>query len=255
MLATSSFGIGERLVLVHGFTQTKETWADLVAELKDDYQLLTVDAPNHGGSADIDLDLEHGARAIVDVGGSATYLGYSLGARLCLDAALAFPEAVRRLVLVSGTAGIEDAAQRSARLESDENLARQIERFGVEKFVDSWLAQPLFDGLNQDNNQRSIRLTNSARGLASSLRLCGAGNQRPSWSRLGELTIPVLVVAGVKDEKFARIAERIVGQIGNNASLCLIEGSGHTPHLEQPERFATTVREFLASTREQYSQT
>ncbi|MFM7819273.1 MAG: alpha/beta fold hydrolase, partial [Actinomycetota bacterium] len=51
MLATSSFGIGERLVLVHGFTQTKETWADLVAELKDDYQLLTVDAPNHGGSA------------------------------------------------------------------------------------------------------------------------------------------------------------------------------------------------------------
>ncbi|MFM9122256.1 MAG: alpha/beta fold hydrolase, partial [Actinomycetota bacterium] len=69
MLATSSFGIGERLVLVHGFTQTRETWGDLVAELKDDYQLLTVDAPNHGGSADIDLDLEHGARAIVDVGG------------------------------------------------------------------------------------------------------------------------------------------------------------------------------------------
>jgi len=255
MLAHSSFGNGERVVLVHGFTQTKETWADLVAELQDDYQLLTIDAPNHGDSDTVDLDLDRGARAIVDVGGSATYLGYSLGARLCLGAALAYPELVKRLVLVSGTAGIEDAAQRSARLRSDENMAQQIERIGVESFVDIWLDQPLFDGLSEGNNQRSIRLKNSARGLASSLRLCGAGSQIPSWSRLGELKMPALIVAGVRDKKFAAIAKRMSVQIGDNASLHLIEDSGHTPHLEQPETFAATVREFLDSTREQYSQT
>src|ERR1019366_8418989 len=47
---------------------------------------------------------------------------------------------------------------------------------------------------------RADRLTNTAGGLAASLRLAGTGTMEPLWDRLAGLTMPVLVVAGELDE-------------------------------------------------------
>ena len=247
MLTHHTSGSGERLVFIHGFTQTRHTWQDVAKNLSSQFEVVLVDAPNHGDSSDISLNLETGANAIVEVGQSATYVGYSMGARLCLTAALAHPQQVKRLVLISGTAGIENKDERLARVVSDEELAIQIEQNGVANFIDLWLALPIFSGLTTLNNQREIRLCNTATALASSLRLCGAGKQQPTWSRLKELTMPVLIVAGENDKKFVELALRLTTVIGDNAKLQIIEKSGHTPHLEQPQRFLDVVYEFLAN--------
>ncbi len=231
MLTHHTSGSGERLVFIHGFTQTRHTWQDVAKNLSSQFEVVLVDAPNHGDSSDISLNLETGANAIVEVGQSATYVGYSMGARLCLTAALAHPQQVKRLVLISGTAGIEDKDERLARMVSDEELAMRIEQNGVTNFIDSWLALPIFSGLTTLNNQREIRLCNTATALASSLRLCGAGKQQPTWSRLKELTMPVLIVAGENDKKFVELAQRLTTAIGDNAKLQIIKKSGHTPHL------------------------
>ena len=247
MLTHHTSGSGSRLVFIHGFTQTRHTWQDVAKNLSSQFEVVLVDAPNHGDSSDISLNLETGANAIVEVGQSATYVGYSMGARLCLTAALAHPQQVKRLVLISGTAGIEDKDERLARMVSDEELAMRIEQNGVTNFIDSWLALPIFSGLTTLNNQREIRLCNTATALASSLRLCGAGKQQPTWSRLKELTMPVLIVAGENDKKFVELALRLTTVIGDNAKLQIIEKSGHTPHLEQPQRFLDVANEFLAN--------
>jgi len=247
MLTHHTSGSGARLVFIHGFTQTRHTWQDVTEHLSSQFEVVLVDAPNHGDSSDISLNLETGANAIVEVGQSATYVGYSMGARLCLTAALAHPQQVKRLVLISGTAGIEDKDERLARMVSDEELAMRIEQNGVTNFIDSWLALPIFSGLTTLNNQREIRLCNTATALASSLRLCGAGKQQPTWSRLKDLTMPVLIVAGENDKKFVELALRLTTAIGDNAKLQIIENSGHTPHLEQPQRFLDVVNEFLAN--------
>jgi len=247
MLTHHTSGSGARLVFIHGFTQTRHTWQDVAKNLSSQFEVVLVDAPNHGDSSDISLNLETGANAIVEVGQSATYVGYSMGARLCLTAALAHPQQVKRLVLISGTAGIENKDERLARVVSDEELAMRIEQNGVTNFIDSWLALPIFSGLTTLNNQREIRLCNTATALASSLRLCGAGKQQPTWSRLKELTMPVLIVAGENDTKFVELAQRLTTAIGDNANLQIIEKSGHTPHLEQPQRFLDVVNEFLAN--------
>src|SRR5690242_19576803 len=84
------------------------------------------------------------ARAIGEENGPGVYAGYSMGARLCLRLALDRPGLVRALGLVSGTPGIEDAAEREARLASDERWAELAERVGVDAFLDQWLAQPMF---------------------------------------------------------------------------------------------------------------
>ena len=59
--------------------------------------------------------------------------------------------------------------------------------------------------------------------------------------------MPVLIVAGENDKKFVELAQRLTTAIGDNAKLQIIEKSGHTPHLEQPQRFLDVVNEFLAN--------
>jgi 2-succinyl-6-hydroxy-2,4-cyclohexadiene-1-carboxylate synthase len=233
-------------VLVHGFTQTGRCWGPIAADLATDHELRLVDAPGHGESSEVACDLATGGRLIADAGGAATYLGYSMGGRFVLHTALERPELVRGLVLVGATAGIEDPVERSARVADDETRAQRILDIGVEAFVDEWLRLPIFAGLSPALACREERLANTATGLASSLRLAGTGTQSPTWDRLGDLDMPVLVIAGDDDAKFSILGERLVDAIGPNARFATVSGAGHTAHLEQPDRFLTLLRAWLA---------
>jgi 2-succinyl-6-hydroxy-2,4-cyclohexadiene-1-carboxylate synthase len=244
----SDHPLGGPLVLVHGFTQTSACWGPIDVELAADRDLVLVDAPGHGGSTDVALDLADGGRAIAAAGGQGTYIGYSMGARFCLHAALDMPEQVERLVLVSATAGIEDTTDRAARRQDDETMADRVTEIGVAAFLDEWLALPLFAGLSADRQHRQARLANTAEGLASSLRMAGTGTQAPLWNRLPDLEVPVLVVAGAADTRFTALAERLAEGIGANAELRIVAGAGHTVHLEQPERFLAVLADWLART-------
>jgi 2-succinyl-6-hydroxy-2,4-cyclohexadiene-1-carboxylate synthase len=246
MLHAEVTGQGPRIVLVHGFAQNRDCWGPVLGDLERDHEVCRVDAPGHGRSASFHAGLRTGARLIADQGGRATYLGYSMGGRFLLHLALANPELVERLILVGATAGIDDPAERAARQEQDEAMARRIEREGVEAFVDAWLAQPLFAGLGPDVRFEEARAENTVEGLAESLRQAGTGAQDPLWDRLGRLDMPTLVVAGALDAKFGALGRRLVEAIGANAELAIVAGAGHAAHLEQPEAFLSVLRRFLS---------
>ncbi|MCU1344844.1 MAG: alpha/beta hydrolase [Acidimicrobiia bacterium] len=233
------------MVLAHGFTQTGASWARAARQLRLDYAITCVDLPGHGESLNIRTDLRRGATLLGNTGGRAIYVGYSMGGRLALHLALARPDLVRRLVVLGATGGIEDPAEREARRAADEALAQRIETEGVDRFLDFWLSQPLFAGLPEDPDDRAARRTNTARGLASSLRLTGTGTQRPLWHQLHRLSMPVLVLAGERDEKFTALGQRLAQCIGNNATFDVIPDAGHASHIEAPERFANQVRAWL----------
>jgi 2-succinyl-6-hydroxy-2,4-cyclohexadiene-1-carboxylate synthase len=240
-------GAGPPIVLVHGFTQTRRCWGPEAADLATDHEVIRVDAPGHGRSAEILAGLRTGGRLIADQGGEATYLGYSMGARFCLHLALSNPELVRGLVLLAGTAGIEDPDERAARRAQDLRTAARIKDEGLEAFLDAWLAQPLFAGLAPDRSFREERLENTVEGLMSSLEQAGTGTQDPTWHRLSRLGMPVLVLAGERDERFAALAQRMAAAIGTNATLALVPDAGHAAHLEQPEAFLAILRPWLAA--------
>jgi 2-succinyl-6-hydroxy-2,4-cyclohexadiene-1-carboxylate synthase len=190
-------------------------------------------------------DLPAGADLMAEVGGEAAWLGYSMGGRYALHIALRQPDLVRRLVLVSATGGIDDAAERAARRDADELLAAKVEAEGVAAFVAWWLERPLFASLPSEAAALESRLGGSASGLAASLRLAGTGTQQPLWSQLSELTMPVLVVAGANDEAYLARGRRLVSSIGTNADLAVVPGAGHACHLEQPDIFLELVLPFL----------
>lgn len=248
MLHVEFEGRGRRLVLVHGFTQTGRSWGPLTAALARHYEVATVDAPGHGRSATTAYAMVEGARLLGEAGGRATYIGYSMGARLCLHLAVSRPELVSALVLIGGTAGIEDPDDREARRAADEALADELEEVGVAEFVRRWLARPLFAGLDPEAAGVEARLENTVAGLATSLRLAGTGAQDSLWDRLGPLTMPVLAVVGEKDHTFRARAEAMVSLIGPNAEVALVPGAGHAAHSEAPAAFLAILHRFLDAT-------
>ena len=240
------------MVLAHGFTQTHRIWGGVDTDLSGGRTVVAVDLPGHGGSAAVQADLPAGAALLGDAGGRADYLGYSMGARFCLHLALARPDLVRSLVLVSGTAGIDDAGERAERRRADEALAERLDPTDggvpadtVATFVDRWVADPLFGAVPASSNDVGERRTNSAAGLASSLRLAGTGTQEPLWGRLGGLTVPVLVVTGARDAKFTALGRRLADAVGGPAVHVGIAGADHAPHLQRPAEVADAVRSFL----------
>lgn len=244
-------GAGRRLVLVHGFAQTRACWGPFAAALADDHEVVRLDAPGHGDAAGVALDVATGAAAVVATGGRATYVGYSMGGRLCLRAALDHVEQVERLVLIGATPGLDDPLERTARREADEALAADLEAGGVDPFLDTWLDLPLFEGLHPAMTFRAERARNTASGLAASLRLAGTGRQEPLWGRLGELArhrVPVLLVTGDLDTRFGAIAADMADRIGPEAEHLVISDAGHSAHLEQPARTTRAVRDWLART-------
>lgn len=234
------------LVLVHGFTQNADCWGPLLDDLGRDRPVVAVDLPGHGGSGAEMADLWRTADLVAEAGGAADYLGYSLGGRVCLHLALAHPGLVRRLVLVGATPGLPDADARAERRRADEALAERLLDQPLARFLDEWLAQPLFRTLPPDGAGRSARLRNTPAGLASSLRSSGTGTQDPLWDRLPELTMPILLLAGALDERFAATAAAMARAVGPNAHLALVPGAGHACHLERPGHVARVVRSFLA---------
>lgn len=224
-----------RLTLIHGFTQTGRCWGRFKALLGSHFDVATVDAPGHGNSGHAHVDLSEAARLIIDAGGPGHYIGYSMGARMLLHAAIepAIARHISSLVLIGATAGIDDQDSRALRREQDEQQARWILSNGVTAFVDRWLAGSMFVDLEESTAYRSERLKNTAEGLASSLRNCGTGTQEPLWSRLRQVQIPVLVIAGREDPKFTALARRLVSAIGAHATFAAVAGR-HAVHLSNP---------------------
>ena len=241
----------DRLVFLHGFTQTHHHWHSAAFALSEQIgtnpALAFVDLPGHGLSRHDTSPISQGATAVAALGGSGTYVGYSMGGRFALLAALARPDLVERLVVIGATAGLDDPADRATRRSLDDERADRILSVGVERFLDEWLSAPMFAGLPADADALEHRRRNIASGLAGSLRSAGTGSQPAIWSRLQEIEAPALVLAGEFDSKFVDIGQRIAAAMPR-AAFVEVPHCGHSAHIEAPAATVDIIGDWLAST-------
>ena len=250
-------GAGEPLLLLHGFTGRGTSWGGHATAFARRFRVIVVDLPGHGRSGTAEparMTIERMADDLASLlrhldATPAHVLGYSMGARLALRLAVAHQDVVRHLVLESPTAGIADAADRAARRSADASLADRLEREGTAGFVTTWERNPVFASHAAlapavVARQRAIRLSNDPTSLAASLRGAGQGTMEPLHDRLGTIRAPTLVIAGALDDR-GRLRATQVAEGISGARLAIIDGAGHTPHLEQPLRFRRLALEFL----------
>jgi 2-succinyl-6-hydroxy-2,4-cyclohexadiene-1-carboxylate synthase len=237
--------VPETVVLLHGFGGTRRAWDGVTALLpRERYRPLALDLPAHGAAADAPRPITFAGcveHVLARCPPRFALCGYSMGGRIALHVSLAAPERVERLVLVASTAGIEDDAERAARRRADRALAEEIERVPYEQFIERWRTQPLFaaDPPEVGALARMDQRRNHPAALAAALRGIGTGEMEPLWRRLGELTMPVEILAGDRDEKFQELGRRMAA-LSPHATLRVVSG-GHALPLENAQAVAAAL--------------
>jgi 2-succinyl-6-hydroxy-2,4-cyclohexadiene-1-carboxylate synthase len=232
-------GSPPRVVFVPGFMQRGDAWSAVGSRVAESYPVECLDFAS--------WTFEERIGEIFDAAGPGSIpIGYSMGGRLALHAALREPDRFRALVLVGVSGGIEDEAARERRRGDDERIAAWMEEQPIERVVDRWQRLPVFATQSPElvAAQRPGRLSHEPARLAELLRSAGQAATPPVWDRLPELQMPVLAMAGERDDRYARAADRLARELPAGR-IALVSQAGHAPHLEAPERFAELLRAFL----------
>ena len=230
------------LVLLHGFTNTGASWDLVVAALGERYRSVAPDIRGHGTASNVQpvtLEAVIGDIAALDDTPRFTLAGYSMGGRIALHAALALGGRVERLILVGASPGLASDDERLARRRSDEALADSLADSSIDEFARRWAQTPVLAGVSEEValSAHADRLRSTPAGLARALRGLGTGALPSLWERLGELTMPVTLIVGERDQKFRGIAAEMAALMPS-AKVTVIPGVGHAAHLEAPSLVA-----------------
>jgi 2-succinyl-6-hydroxy-2,4-cyclohexadiene-1-carboxylate synthase len=225
------------VLFIPGFMQRGDAWRPVAELLPERYPSRLLDHAEHSFEGRLGEILSSSASVLV---------GYSLGGRLALRAALRSPSSFTAVVLVGATAGIDDGPLRVQRIEADEKLASWMEAMPMEDIVALWERQPLFADQSEAlvEEQRPGRLSHDQRQLALLLRTAGQGTLDPVWHELRTLDVPLLAIAGARDDGYSAAAKRIAST-ARNARAAIVEEAGHAPQLQQPAAVASLIAEFL----------
>lgn len=177
-------------------------------------------------------------------GSGRALLGYSMGGRMALHALLEKDHPWQAAVIVSAHPGLEVATDRTARRASDTEWATRALAGNWQEFLDAWNAQAVLGDAPMRDKQASGSLVMRRREIARSFVDWSLGAQEPLWDRLGEITVPVLWVAGENDPKFLALAERAVSLMPQ-AHLAIAPGAGHRVPWEAETWFADQVAHFF----------
>jgi 2-succinyl-6-hydroxy-2,4-cyclohexadiene-1-carboxylate synthase len=233
---------GPSVIFIPGFMQPAEAWSEVAGRVPQRYPSVLLRHAEHERESRI-AEIAAAADA---VDGDVVLCGYSLGGRLALNAAVRDPGRYAAVVVLGAAAGIDEPAARQARRQADDKLAAWMETQPIEQIVEIWERQPLFADQSERliEAQRPGRLSQDPRSLALLLRTAGQGTMDPIWGRLQTLDMPILALAGARDERYRRASRRIAAEAPQGYAA-VIEHAGHAAHLQRPGEFADALLAFL----------
>ncbi len=258
-------GEGPAILFIHGLTGSRRNWARLTDTLKTDHRVLAPDLFGHGASAKPMGDYSLGAHAatlrdLLDLLSISrvTLVGHSFGGGIAMEFCYLFPERVQRLVLVSSGGLGRDVSRllRAATLPGAELVlpliasswvrgrveaaGRILARTGLRASPETTEVWRGFTTLADADTRRAF--------LATTRGVIDPGGQTVSAHDhlpMG-IEIPTLIVWGTRDRMIPAWHATAGHQAIADSRVVLFEGAGHFPHLDEPERFAQVLGDFMA---------
>ncbi len=242
------------IFLLHGFAASSSIFGSNIGDLAQKFTVITVDLLGHGES-DAPVDVEpYGPEpavgrivALMDELGydHALFCGHSLGGALALRLALDHPDRVAGVVMINSSSAAGTPRWRNETQPRLEQIAARIRAEGTWFIRESRLYPARSKRIpDEDRDRLSYDFDQTpAAGLAGTVE--GLVARVNSWERLGELTVPVLAIAGDRDRDFMQGAPRMVAQMRHNrVQLVTFEEAGHAANLEEPDLFDEAVTGF-----------
>jgi pimeloyl-ACP methyl ester carboxylesterase len=264
-MCLTDVGSGPPILFVHGMMSSRSTWADQWDRLAVDHRVLAPDLFGHGESAKPVGDYSLGAHAaslrdLLDALGltSVCVVGHSLGGGIAMQLAYLFPERVERLVLVSsGGLGRElNPLLRAATLPGSEFVLPVLASGWLHEVGDTALRVWGRAGLpavspSSTEAWRSLATladSDTRRAfLATSRSVIDPGGQTVSArNRLSGLSSrDVLLIWGARDRMIPSSHIEAARAELPHSQVEILSRSGHFPHLDEPDRFAAVLAEFV----------
>ncbi|MDR1896258.1 MAG: alpha/beta hydrolase [Prevotellaceae bacterium] len=239
------------LVLLHGYLETSEVWADFTELLKPHFRVITIDLPGNGLSgtnkdensmefmADVTAEVLHHSK--ID---KATVAGHSMGGYVALAFAEKYDNLTEKLCLFHSTPNPDTE-------EKKQNRDREIELIKEGKL--NLILNVNIKNMFADDNLKKMKeniamITENAmisdpNGIIACLR--GMKNRKDMNAFLTEFTKPLLMIFGKKDKYIPEdVANTLIRKFPAAQNL-ILENSGHAGFLEEPEASCLKLTEFI----------
>lgn len=246
-------GEGDPLVLIGGLGGDLRAWGAHVPVLSREHQVVVFD--NRGGGRTDAPDIPYSTKMMADdtVGlldaleiDRAHILGTSMGGMIAQELAIAYPQRVRTLILVTTTASIRPTM--AFVLDVRDRMARDgVSQETLIRYTMPWMyTDRFFENTEQVQAMVDMMLANpNAQPDYAYARQSDASNRHDTRDRIGQITAPTLVLVGREDIiQPVKTCEEFAKGIPN-AELVVLEGGGHALAGGVPDKFDGAVLDFL----------
>lgn len=242
-------GSGPWLLLAHSLATDLTLWDDNLAALTARFRVLRFDSRGHGGTAAPEGPYDFGMLAADALGlmdalgvGRAHFCGISLGGMIAQHVALAAPQRIDRLVLVSTTSGYS-AEARALWTERIAGVRANGMAPLVQPTLERWFTPP-YRAAHPQVMERIGGLV----GATPPAGYIGSGQaiaRLDTTDRLKELRCPTLVIAGAEDAGTPPAMGRTIADRVPGACYELIPSASHLCNIEQAQAFDRLLLDFL----------
>ncbi len=243
----SGTGTGPPVVLLHGSNLDSRSWGSLPGALSANHRVIRTDLRSHGRSRDASgpFSWADDVVEVLDAVGAdrATLIGHSLGAQIAIDVAVSRPSRVNGLIVIGPAISGMPLTKPPAGIEDMVAALRRGDLVTAGAALGRMPVMTLYRDTASQNEVRTI--------VAENVRLFRADRawltplDPPAAGRVGELSMPVLVLLGEVDPTESNAAGRALLERVPGAASETIPGCGHLVPLDCPVETARAVAEFL----------
>ncbi|WP_404401160.1 pimeloyl-ACP methyl ester esterase BioH [Idiomarina seosinensis] len=246
-----SVGVGEDIVVLHGWGMNANVWSPLINGLSSDKRITAVDLPGFGDSHDelFSANLEDVSAALLAVLPQRFHLiGWSLGGLVATEMALRAPDRIATLTTVASSPcfveqpqwpGIKSALLQQFQRQLSKDFKQTVERFLAVQAMGSPHAKEQIKQVREWVFSKPMANPESLRNGLSALQTTDLR------AHLSSLNMPLYRIYGRLDSLVPASVIPLVDKLAPDSDAMLYRQSAHMPFVSATSEFVEQYRRFL----------